>query len=101
MLMSHDHEHEHHVIGYGSHTLVYIGLLFLTGLTVAAAGVDLSWSVNLTLAMVIATAKAGLVLTYFMHLKYEKPYLQAFILGVILFMFIVFCLTFVDYAARV
>lgn len=41
--MSHGHEQEHdhvHIVSYGSHTLVYVGLLILTGLTVAAAGID-------------------------------------------------------------
>lgn len=100
--MSHGHEEEHHhvhVIGYGSHTLVYAGLIVLTGLTVAAAGIDIG-RLNLTVAMVIATMKASLVLAYFMHVKYEKIYLQALILGATFFMFVVFCLTFADYITR-
>jgi len=100
--MSHSQEEEHHhvhIIGYGSHTLVYAGLLVLTGLTVAAAGIDVG-SLNLPIAMLIASMKAGLVLAYFMHVKYEKTYLQALILGSTFFMFVVFCLTFADYLTR-
>ena len=80
-------------------TLVYVGLLILTGLTVAAAGIDVG-AFNLPIAMLIASCKAGLVLAYFMHIKYEKTYIQAFVLGTTFFMFVVFCLTFADYATR-
>lgn len=46
---------------------VWIALLALTGLTFAMSKVDLGrW--NLPLALVIATAKAGLVVLFFMHL---------------------------------
>ena len=102
MSQGHDHEHEHdhvHIVPYGSHTLVYVGLLILTGLTVAAAGIDVG-AFNLPIAMLIASCKAGLVLAYFMHIKYEKTYIQAFVLGTSFFMFVVFCLTFADYATR-
>jgi len=98
--MSHGNDHEVHVIGYGTHSLVYIGLVVLTGLTVAAAGIDVG-SLNLLIAMFIASIKASLVLTYFMHLKYENAALKAIVLGAIIFMFVVFCLTFVDYFTRV
>ncbi len=50
---------------------VFIALLALTWLTVAATYVDLGrW--NLWIALGIATVKAFLVALYFMHLRYDK-----------------------------
>jgi len=51
---------------------VFVALIALTVLTVAATWVDLgAW--NLAVAMGIATVKAALVALYFMHLRYDKP----------------------------
>jgi len=47
-------------------------LMVLTILTVMATFIDLGSSMNLLLAMVIATMKAALVCMFFMHLKYDK-----------------------------
>ena len=67
--MSHGHEQEHdhvHIVGYGSHTLVYVGLLILTGLTVAAAGIDVG-AFNLPIAMLIASCKADCPSIFYAH----------------------------------
>jgi cytochrome c oxidase subunit IV len=97
--MSHANNHEVHISGYGSNICVFLGLVVLTGFTVAAAGVNLG-SLNLLIAMGIATLKASLVLSYFMHIKFEKPGLQFIVIGVILFMIVVFAETFLDFATR-
>jgi cytochrome c oxidase subunit 4 len=52
---------------------VWFALLVLTGLTVAAASMDLG-SLNIWVAMTIATVKATLVGLYFMHLRYDRPF---------------------------
>lgn len=50
---------------------VWLALVILTGLTVSVAGMDLGrWSIAVVLAM--ASAKAALILCFFMHLKDEK-----------------------------
>lgn len=54
--------------------LTLIALLFLTGITVGAAYVDFgSGTVNIIIAMLIATVKASLVALVFMHLRHDKP----------------------------
>lgn len=97
--MSHGHDEEVHIVSFSTHTMVWLGLLMLSGLTVAAAGINLG-SLNLLIAMTIATMKASLVLAYFMHVKFEKPWLQFVILFVIIFMLVVFGETFVDFGTR-
>jgi cytochrome c oxidase subunit 4 len=52
---------------------VWAALLVLTILTVAAIKVDLG-SLNLWIAMAIATLKASLVVLYFMHMRYDRPF---------------------------
>lgn len=53
--------------------LVFVALLFLTILTVAQASLNLGgWDVLLT--MIIATTKATLVVLFFMHLAFDKPF---------------------------
>jgi cytochrome c oxidase subunit 4 len=64
--------------------VVWAGLVVLTGLTLAAARVNLG-GLNLWLAMVIATAKACLVALYFMHLRYDRPIYAIIFLGALLF----------------
>lgn len=48
-------------------------LLFLTWGTFAATFFDFGGSINLVIAIAIATVKAALVCVYFMHLRYERP----------------------------
>jgi len=43
----------------------------LTALTVWSAQKDLGAQLNITVAMLIASTKAGIVALYFMHLKFE------------------------------
>lgn len=64
-----------------------MGLLILTFLTVAAYWIDLG-ALNLWIAMGIATIKAALVCLYFMHLRWDRPFVSIFFLGSLLFVFL-------------
>jgi cytochrome c oxidase subunit 4 len=90
-------DHTSHRSSYGINILIWFGLLALTGLTVAVAGIDLGRWVIIT-ALVIAAIKGTLVMNYFMHLQFEDRTFRVFVLvaGVTLAIFIV--LTFFDYA---
>ncbi len=52
---------------------VFFTLVFLTILTVAQANFDIG-SFDVVIVMAIATIKAGLVMAFFMHLAYDKPF---------------------------
>ncbi len=52
---------------------VWAVLVVLTVTTVAITKVDLGEGPNLWLALGLATVKAGLVVLYFMHLRYDNP----------------------------
>jgi len=52
--------------------VVWLALMFLTYITVAVSYIDLG-SMNMIVAMGVATLKASLVVLFFMHLLYDKP----------------------------
>lgn len=59
------------VAGIKTYILIWAVLMCLTGLTAGVSFINLHrWST--VVAFIIATAKAGLVVTFFMHLYYEK-----------------------------
>lgn len=61
-------------------------LLALTIATVAVTSVDLGAQGNLVVAMVIATVKAALVCTFFMHLLWDKKFNTVLFLTSVLFL---------------
>jgi cytochrome c oxidase subunit IV len=88
---------ESHIVGYGTYLLVWAGLLALTGLTVSLAGIDLGrWILVVTL--LIASGKSFLVLSIFMHLKFEDRMFRIFLLVALATLAIFLLLTFADYA---
>ncbi len=59
-----------HIVPYRTFLIVWIALLILTGVTVWVAQYNLG-ALNIWVALGIATFKSGLVVAYFMHMKYE------------------------------
>ncbi len=88
-----------HVVPYRTFVVVWLVLLLLTTALVVAGKVY--HEVLAVWAMLTLTPlKAGLVIFYFMHLKYEKPFLK-FMVVVTLAVLIVFIgLTFLDVSLR-
>lgn len=76
--------------------LVWLALMVLTVITVAATSIDLGSRLNLVIAMLIATVKAGLVVTYFMHLRWDRPFHTLVFLGSLLFVSLFISLTLLD-----
>jgi cytochrome c oxidase subunit 4 len=73
---------------------VFVILTFLTIVTVAQASFDLGrWDIAFT--MLIATIKATLVMLFFMHLAFDKPFNLIIFLSSFVFvaLFVTFTLT--------
>ena len=87
------HDHPGHVVPLRLLVGVLAVLLFLTFITVAVTWVDLG-AFNLVVAMLIATVKASLVLLYFMHLRWDRPFNAVVLISslVLVMLFIVFSL---------
>jgi cytochrome c oxidase subunit 4 len=82
---------------------IFLALLVLLGLTVAASFVDLDRllpGASLTVAMLIASAKALLVVMYFMHLRHGKRLTWAFAGAGFVWLAILLHLAMTDYATR-
>ncbi len=73
-----------HVVPLWLLAAVFGALLALTGLTVAVASVDLG-NLNLYLALGIAAVKASLVVLFFMHLFWDRPFNAMIFIGCLLF----------------
>ncbi len=71
--MSHN-ENSHTASAPKAYAATLAALLVLTAITVAAAGIHFgSSSINVVIALGIATVKASLVALVFMHLRHDKP----------------------------
>ncbi|MEM7199905.1 MAG: cytochrome C oxidase subunit IV family protein [Planctomycetota bacterium] len=106
--MSHDsHGHGGDAVGFHApHVVpsmlffkVLVALLFLTFITVAVSRVDFG-SANMLVAMGIASVKAALVMTFFMHLKWDTPINNIAILSSFLFLSLLFIFTLADISTR-
>jgi cytochrome c oxidase subunit IV len=84
-----EHGHDHGLAHTTPVSLLFIilGLLLaLTIATVAVTAIDLGAQGNLIVAMVIATVKAALVCTFFMHLLWDKKFNTILFLTSVLFL---------------
>ncbi len=72
---------------------VFAALVVLTLITVGQASFDMG-SFDVVIVMVIATIKASLVMAFFMHMAYEKPFNVICFLGSFVFvaLFVIFTL---------
>jgi len=67
--------------------------------TVGVTRVELG-ALTVTIALLIASIKATLVLLYFMHLKFDKKIYAVMVSGVLFIFTIVLIITFFDYYFR-
>jgi cytochrome c oxidase subunit 4 len=89
-----------HVTSRGFYLLIGITLLILTGVTVAAAFVNLG-PLNPVIALLIATIKATLVILFFMHVKGASEKLTGVVvLSGFFFLAILLSLSLADYLTR-
>jgi cytochrome c oxidase subunit 4 len=88
-----------HVPGYSHYVTVLVTLLLLTTTSVLAINFHLG-SLTVAIALLIATIKGGLVMSFFMHLKSENLLLRLLVTGVILFYITIVLVTFIDYSYR-
>jgi cytochrome c oxidase subunit 4 len=87
-------------VTYKTYVRIWLGLVILTGITVSMAGMNLGL-LSILIVLSIAAIKSGLVLSYFMHLKYETGLLFKLMIPIVLAALTVFIgLTFTDIAFR-
>ncbi|HEU5117369.1 MAG TPA: cytochrome C oxidase subunit IV family protein [Isosphaeraceae bacterium] len=88
-----------HVISKQTNYVVFGILMLLLVATVAVAEFDLG-SMNLFIAMFIATVKAALIILYFMHVRYSSPLTGFLSVAAFVWLGIMLILTANDYVTR-
>lgn len=87
--------HYAHVVPLSVLLTVFVALMVLTFLTVAATWFDMGrW--NVWIALIIATVKASLVVLYFMHLRYDHPFNAIVLLSALLTLLLFISLALLD-----
>ncbi|RII28417.1 MAG: cytochrome-c oxidase [Geobacter sp.] len=90
---------EQHIVSYGKLTAIWLALLALTALTVWVArhnvGIGHVWG-----SLAIAVIKGGLVIAFFMHMKYEGRLLRWLLFFALSVLAIFIGLTFFDVLYR-
>lgn len=97
--MSNTEHNQHHIIPFRTYLIVFIGLLFLTFVTVAVSRVDLG-AANIAVALFVAGTKATLVALFFMHLLYDNKLNMLIFISAIAFLTIFITFTMFDTLKR-
>lgn len=82
-----------------TYVAVYIGLLVLLGLTVGAYYLPIT-AFALAIAMAISVAKSGLVIFWFMHVRYESKLVRVVSMVGFFWLGLLLILTLQDFIAR-
>ena len=91
--------HDSHVTSIRTYVSVFVALLGLTGLTVAAAYANLG-VFNTPVALAIAIVKALLVVLVFMHVWHSPRLTKLVVGGATLWLLILLLITLADYTSR-
>jgi cytochrome c oxidase subunit IV len=93
-------DHVPHVTPLPTYLKTFGALMVLTVITVGASYVDLGTSVNLAIAILIATVKATVVAAFFMHLIHDSKFNALALISSVVFLLIFVGFTMLDTAAR-
>jgi cytochrome c oxidase subunit 4 len=88
-----------HIVPYRTLVWVWLVLLFLTALLVFVSTVYHE-ALSVAALLTLTPLKAGLVFFYFMHLKYEKPFLKTMVFMTLGVLTLFIGLTFIDLSFR-
>ena len=82
-----------------AYAFTLVALLILTAITVGASYIQFG-SMNVVIALTIATVKGSLVALFFMHLRHDKPVNAVIACGGFLFLGLFLLFTFLDVGTR-
>ena len=90
---------EHHIVGPKTYGIIFVTLLFFTGLTVKAAFIDLG-ILNPIIALAIASTKGVIVILFFMHVFYQSKLIKLTVISGFLTFLILVIMALSDYMSR-
>ena len=94
-----NNEEKHHIVPYRTFLWVLLALLVFTFISIGVTSYNLG-PLTVIVALLLATCKTALVLTYFMHLKFDVRMFGILIVAVLLLIGVVIFITFLDYLYR-
>ena len=97
-MSEHTHSGEKHISSYISYFIVWVVLMILTAITVY---VSYFGQLNIVIAMIVASIKAGAVALFFMHLKFEDSITWLFALFPLGLLFLLIGMTILDTFTRI
>jgi len=90
---------DHHIVGPKTYAIIFVTLLTFTGITVAAAFVDLG-ILNPIIALAIASTKAVIVILFFMHVFYQSKLIKLTVASGFFTFLVLITMTLSDYMSR-
>ncbi|MCK4746552.1 MAG: cytochrome C oxidase subunit IV family protein [Bacteroidales bacterium] len=92
-------EEKTHIIPYRTFIIVLLALLVFTFISIGVTSYELG-PFTVIAALLLATCKTILILTYFMHLKYDVRMFAILITAVLVLIAVVMFITFLDFLYR-
>jgi cytochrome c oxidase subunit 4 len=92
-------DEKNHIVPYRVYVIVLVALIALTLLSIGITNIELG-KYTVAGALIFAAVKSFLVLTYFMHLKYDKLYIKLMVGFVFAILLVTIVVTFLDYLYR-
>ncbi len=84
-----------HTVSYSTYAYVWLALLVLLAATIAVARIEFT-KYSVVVNLFIASVKAALVVTFFMHLRYEGRFLRGLLILALCTLGAIIALTFSD-----
>ncbi len=90
---------KHHIVPYSTYFYILIALVTFTFMSIGITKINLG-EYSVLGALIFSTIKSVLVLTFFMHLKFDQPFLRIMVGFVFLVFMALIFITFLDYYFR-
>ena len=94
-----NNEEKQHIVPYRTFLLILAALLAFTFISIGVTSYNIG-PFTVLAALVLATLKTILVLSYFMHLKFDVRMFAILVVAVLLLIGVVMFITFLDYLYR-
>lgn len=88
-----------HIVPYKVYFYILLALITLTFMSIGITQINLG-GYSVLGALIFSTIKSILVLTWFMHLKFDQPFLRLMVGFVVLVFIALIFITFLDYYYR-
>ena len=88
-----------HVVPYRVYVYILLALISFTFMSIGITSINLG-AYSVLGALIFAMLKSFLVLTYFMHLKFDSLFLKVAVLSIFILLLVVIVITFLDYFYR-